>query len=698
MPKASKTGPPVRSQRILRVPLSQIHDNPQNHRKHSKQQQQGLDAVVQEIGWYGYPDVFPHPDRPGSYMLVDGAMRRAHLVAKHGETAAIDVNVIDFSRDEARKALATKDALAAMAGTEQATLDKLMAEIDPENENFAALLREWQPLEYVDNEELEETPTPDPSEALREKWDVNPGDFFRITGKAEHFVLVGDATSQEHTDRLFAAGSKPPFLMVTDPPYGVSYRPSWRHDKGLNNSERIGQVQNDDRCDWTEAWDLFPGRVAYVWHAGWYVGEALASLEAAGFATRNQIIWRKPSIVIGRGHYHWQHEPCHPPGVRVHLGGLKGESRSVPIEQLSNGDHVATWIQGVKVSMRGRPVEVATRHYQGWMHTLGAGGHVTRATHDHHWTVRRSDGGWVTYLMRRGSRWRVGQCLVNREPYGFGPAYRLRREDGDAVWLLRFHDTAQEARAHEEFLAIRYGIPMSQWHSEDPRVTLLYVLLGDHESAAIRLLNELGRDIRYPLLTGGEARSAGRHAIFSRKYGSIVRSCNLVPGVFEIPVPTFTPRPGQTSGREGYEWAAIDAIGRQFYDGPVYSLAVPGHEHYIADGLITHNCLYATRKGSPKWKGELGQTSVWEITNRVSKAEGQTVHGTQKPLECMGHPIRNHGTATDPIYDPFLSTGTTAIAADRLERPSYGLELDPIYAAVILERFENEGATSERLE
>jgi hypothetical protein len=55
-------------------------------------------------------------------------------------------------------------------------------------------------------------------------------------------------------------GDAVPNLMVTDPPYGVSYDPTWRHRLGVNNSARVGKVQNDDIADWSEAWALFPGR------------------------------------------------------------------------------------------------------------------------------------------------------------------------------------------------------------------------------------------------------------------------------------------------------------------------------------------------------------------------------------------------------------------------------------------------------
>jgi hypothetical protein len=101
------------------------------------------------------------------------------------------------------------------------------------------------------------------------------------------------------------AGVKP-HLMVTDPPYGVEYDPSWRGKGGAQ-----GVVLNDDRADWREAWSLFPGDVAYVWSApGPLQCSSYDSLEAVGLMPKQQIIWAKSSHVFGRGHYHYQHEPC----------------------------------------------------------------------------------------------------------------------------------------------------------------------------------------------------------------------------------------------------------------------------------------------------------------------------------------------------------------------------------------------------
>ncbi len=72
----------------------------------------------------------------------------------------------------------------------------------------------------------------------------------------------------------------------------------------------VGRVNNDARSDWREAWALFPGDAAYVWHAGRFASSVQSSLEAATFEIRSQIIWAKQQFAISRGHYHWQHEPC----------------------------------------------------------------------------------------------------------------------------------------------------------------------------------------------------------------------------------------------------------------------------------------------------------------------------------------------------------------------------------------------------
>ena len=124
-----------------------------------------------------------------------------------------------------------------------------------------------------------------------------------------HRIICGSSTEADTVEKVL--NGVEPHLMVTDPPYGVEYDPEWRARAGVNkNTQKMGKVLNDDRADWREAWALFPGDVAYVWHASLFTREVLDSLESCGFKRRSMIIWAKDRFTLGRGDYHWQHEPA----------------------------------------------------------------------------------------------------------------------------------------------------------------------------------------------------------------------------------------------------------------------------------------------------------------------------------------------------------------------------------------------------
>jgi DNA modification methylase len=132
-----------------------------------------------------------------------------------------------------------------------------------------------------------------------------PGDLWQL---GAHRLLCGDATAPGDVARLLDGAR--PHLLLSDPPYGVEYDPAWRNVAGVATTARTGRVANDHRADWRQAWALFPGDVVYVWHAGVHARVVIESLEATDFVIRSQIVWAKPRFVLGRGDYHWQHEPC----------------------------------------------------------------------------------------------------------------------------------------------------------------------------------------------------------------------------------------------------------------------------------------------------------------------------------------------------------------------------------------------------
>jgi DNA modification methylase len=147
-----------------------------------------------------------------------------------------------------------------------------------------------------------------------------------------HRIACGDATDAAAVAALL--GDLKPELMVTDPPYGVNYDPAWRHRAGVNRSKRINKVHNDDQPDWGAAWASYTGNIAYVWHGALHATTVSESLVRRGFAIRSQIVWAKQRLVMSRGDYHWQHEPCWY-AVRQGPANWKGDRRQSTLWQIA---------------------------------------------------------------------------------------------------------------------------------------------------------------------------------------------------------------------------------------------------------------------------------------------------------------------------------------------------------------------------
>ncbi len=287
---------------LRRVPASSLQPNPKNWRTHPKAQQNALRGLLADIG---YADALIARELPdGSHMLIDG-----HLRAETSGEDIVPVLVVDLDDAEADKLLLTLDPLAAMAETNKDRLEALLRAAgggDPAVEAMLAALAQkahiLMPGEgLTDPDDVPEAPEPV----------TKPGDLWLL---GEHRLLCGDATNADDVARLLDGAV--PFMCVTDPPYGVEYDPAWRNVAAAEgylaySARRVGVVTNDDRADWREAWELFPGDVLYSWHpAGATSLIHAAAIESAGFDLRMQIIWAKSNFPISRGDYHVRHEPC----------------------------------------------------------------------------------------------------------------------------------------------------------------------------------------------------------------------------------------------------------------------------------------------------------------------------------------------------------------------------------------------------
>jgi hypothetical protein len=272
-----------------------------NARTHSDAQVAQIAASVTEWGWT-------------TPVLVDEA---GSIIAGHGRVMAArklgltDVPVMvatGWSEAQKKAYVLADNQLALNAGWDMDLLKVEVGDLDAEGFNLdligfddkllADLLAE--PTEgLTDPDEVPEPPA-EPVTVLGDVW---------VMGN--HRIICGSSTEADTVAKLL--GPVKPHLMVTDPPYGVEYDASWRlsamPEKNTIHGSH-GKVDNDDKADWREAWALFPGDVAYVWHTGNMAHVVAESLLACDFGIRAQIIWAKSQFVIGRGDYHQHHEPC----------------------------------------------------------------------------------------------------------------------------------------------------------------------------------------------------------------------------------------------------------------------------------------------------------------------------------------------------------------------------------------------------
>src|SRR6267378_2124046 len=175
---------------------------------------------------------------------------------------------------------------------------------------------------------------PDSVPEVPEQPVTRPGDVWQL---GDHRVACGDSTSAADVAPVLARSE--PHLMITDPPYGVGYDPSWRAGRGQSTRNLArGKVLNDDRADWREAYALFPGDVAYAWHGALHGDIVAAGFTSCGFRLRAQIVWAKQHFTLSRGDYHWQHETCWYAVREGRTSHWQGDRRQTTVWEIANNN------------------------------------------------------------------------------------------------------------------------------------------------------------------------------------------------------------------------------------------------------------------------------------------------------------------------------------------------------------------------
>lgn len=266
-----------------------------NNRKHNETQVNRIANSIKEFG-YNQPIVVDEDN----IILVGHGRLHASLKLGLKQVPVLKKTGLTESQKKAYRILDNK-----LQNDSEWDFDNLTLELDFLEDNGFDL-PSWGLDELRLGDDEEEVKEDDFEGCENEETFIKLGDLIEL---GRHRVLCGDSTNAEHVEELLN-GAKP-VLMVTDPPYGVEYDPSWRQEAGVsNNAKKMGKVQNDHRTDWGDAYKNFNSQVAYVWHSGRYAKEFQISIEEAGFEIVAQIIWNKERFALGRGDYHWKHEPC----------------------------------------------------------------------------------------------------------------------------------------------------------------------------------------------------------------------------------------------------------------------------------------------------------------------------------------------------------------------------------------------------
>ena len=282
------------------VPLGKLVPYINNARTHSPEQLTKLRSSLREFGFIN-PVII---DR--DYNIIAGHGRV--LAAKEEGIMEVPCVFVDYLTEAQKKAYILADNRMALdAGWDE---ELLRIEIESlQGEDFDVSLTGFEEQELADLFAIEGDKAAkdddfELSAALEKASFVERGDLW-IVGR--HRLLCGDATRTEDVERLM--DGKKANLVVTDPPYGVSFKSS----DGLT-------IQNDSMKDeefytflltafQCMAEHLENGGSAYVFHADTEGLNFRKAFIDIGFHLAGVCIWVKNSLVLGRSDYQWQHEP-----------------------------------------------------------------------------------------------------------------------------------------------------------------------------------------------------------------------------------------------------------------------------------------------------------------------------------------------------------------------------------------------------
>lgn len=295
--------------KIIYKPVDELIPYINNPRKND----QAVDAVASSINNFG----FKVPIVIDKYGEIVTGHTRLKAAKKLGLKEVPVIIADDLTENQVRAFRLADNKVAELAEWDEEILQAELDLTDFDMEQFG--FEEMQ--EIVSDEAFDD----DFEEDLPDEPETQPGDIYKM---GDHILMCGDSTKSEDVQTLM--GGQMADLVVTDPPYNVNY------EGGTKDALKIQNDNMDDASFLAFLIDAFktmkealkPGGAFYIWHSDgkrWFFSDALKQND---LEERQNLIWVKNALVLGRQDYQWKHEPClygWKDGAAHHFIDLRGE-------------------------------------------------------------------------------------------------------------------------------------------------------------------------------------------------------------------------------------------------------------------------------------------------------------------------------------------------------------------------------------
>lgn len=276
---------------VISLPLSEIKENPDNPRLIRDEKFKKLVKSLKD-----FPEMMNlRPVVVNAEMVILGGNMR-YRAAKEAGWSEMPVIIADNLTPEQEKEFIIKD------------------NVSGGDWDWDILANEWDALQLEDwgvdvpvVDVVAEAQDDDYEIPDEIKTDIVLGDLFEI---GEHRLLCGDSTQTDTFEKLMQGELAD--MVVTDPPYNVAYEGGTKEKLTIENDS----MSNDDFYKFL--YDFYTalstavkkGGAIYVWHAPSEIINFAKAMVDAGWLLKQQLIWVKNTMVMGRQDYQWKHEPC----------------------------------------------------------------------------------------------------------------------------------------------------------------------------------------------------------------------------------------------------------------------------------------------------------------------------------------------------------------------------------------------------